>query len=83
MKVSVRVNTDRSTAVSLKLILGVVSGNPNGGTSVQPVRKTKISPRFEVEAGDSARLQKIWDLSHKIKYCYLQGLLNKTTNSQL
>ncbi len=55
MKVSVHVNTDQSTAVSLKLILGLVSGNPNGGT---PVRKTKISPRFGVEAGDSTRLQK-------------------------
>ncbi len=81
MKVSVHVNTDQSTAVSLKVILGLVSGNPNGGTSVQPVRKTNISPRFGVEAGHSVRLPKIWDLSHKIKYCYLQGLLNETTNS--
>ncbi len=81
MKVSVHVDTDGSTAVSLKQILGLVSGKPNGGTSVQPVRKTKISPRVGVKVGDSARLQKIWDLSHKNKYCYLQGLLNKTTNS--
>ena len=55
MKVSVHVDTDGSTGVSLKQILGLVSGKPKGGTSVQPVRKTKISAIVGVEVGDTTQ----------------------------